>query len=246
MTRSMEADALMAQPSGERCPLCAGTTFGDYRGRPRARCVACGAKERERLLALAIERAQLDAQGCPIYHFAPESGISRLLRRRFKEMYCAADFNPDDYIKLGCPVQKVDLQEPATTFAPRSVGGFVHAHVLEHVPGSLDRVVNDLNAAIVPGGFHVFQVPIHVGYYREDMDPRLSPDDRRDRFFQEDHLRVFGTEDFAERVLSLFDGFKLTRLADLLTQNDLMAAAVPVSALHQLTGHSPFIFTKMR
>jgi SAM-dependent methyltransferase len=138
----------------------------------------------------------------------------------------------------------VDLRRPLDAFDPGGVGGFVHSHVLEHIPGSLDRVVRDMNRALAPGGFHVFQAPIHPGWYREDMDPAMPPALRAERFYQDDHLRVFGAEDFAERVLGLFEGFDQVDLSATITVEELAAAMVPGTALRHFTGHSVFIFVK--
>lgn len=227
------------------CPLCEGGTFLGYRGRENARCAGCGAKERERLMALVLRKVEIDPRGGPIYHFAPERALMGYFIERFGEAYNVADIEPELYSGCGRPVRRVDLSRPLEYFEPSSVGGFIHSHVLEHVPASIDRVVTQMNAALMPGGFHVFQVPIHSGWSREDMDPDMDPDARRERFFQEDHIRVFGTEDFAERVLSLFeDGFERVHIAGLVDDADALRAGIPVSAMSRLTGHSVFLFIK--
>lgn len=229
------------------CPLCEGGTFAAYRGRQNARCADCGAKERERLMALVVRRAALDPRGGPIYHFAPERALMRYFIERFGDAYNVADIEPDLYSGWGRPVQRVDLSRPLEHFEPRSVGGFIHSHVLEHVPASVDRVVTQMNGALVPGGFHIFQVPIHEGWSREDMDPDMDPEARRERFFQEDHIRVFGTKDFADRVLGLFaDGFERIDVSGLVDEAEARRAGIPASSMSRLTGHSVFLFTKTR
>lgn len=227
-----------------RCPLCGGGRLAAYRGRENARCATCGAKERERLMALALEKTAPDNRGLPVYHFAPERALAARLVARYGAAYRAADFNPLFYASIGTPVQAIDLRRPLNFLAPQSVGGLVHSHVLEHVPASLDQVVRDMNRAIAPGGFHVFQVPIHPGWYREDMDPDMPADERTARFFQDDHMRCFGVADFAERMLALFDDFDRVDLGALLSVRDLAQAGVPPSALNHFTGHSVFMFVK--
>jgi len=227
-----------------RCPICDGTEFRPYRGRLNARCLGCGAKERERLMALALDRAAIDPHGHPVYHFAPELALAKRLKTRFGDLYHPADIDPDLYAALGLNVERVDLVQPLGYFAPESVGGFIHAHVLEHVPASMDRVLTEMNAALVPGGFHAFQVPIHVGWYREDMNLAMPAAERTARFFQEDHVRVFGDEDFDARIMPLFDGFHRIDLRQIIDHATVTRAAVQSSALRSPTGHSVYLFIK--
>ncbi len=225
------------------CPLCGGTSFGVYRGRENARCAGCGAKERGRFMGMVLRRFAPAPTGAPVYHFAPEPKIAEILHARYEAAYVPADIDPGGYAWSRVPVRAVDLRRPAEGIAGQ-VQGFVHSHVLEHIPASLDRVVGELNALIEPGGFHVFQVPIHSGWYREDMDPKLPRAERNRLFHQHDHMRLFGRRDFRERVLDLFAGFDLVDLAVHFTPEDLATAAIPASALTSPTGHSVFFLRK--
>ena len=196
-------------------------------------------------MAMVIKRVTLDAVGLPVYHFAPEIGVARLLGERFGANYRPADIDPAAFEGLGVPVARVDLCHPLRHMPAGSAGGLVHSHVLEHIPVSLERLLRDLNSTIAPGGFHLFQAPIHSGWYREDVDPDMDPATRTERFYQEDHVRCFGTEDFAERVLALFeDDFDRIDIAALFKRRELMMACIPPSALDSLTGHSAFLFVK--
>lgn len=226
------------------CPLCGGGTFRTYRGRENARCAGCGSKERGRFLGLVLQRAAPPPTGGAVYHFAPERKIAEILRKRYGKAYTPADISPETYGWSKTPVRKVDLCRPAD-YIRGPVQGFVHSHVLEHVPASIDRVVRDLNRLLEPGGFHVFQVPIHQGWYREDMDPDLSAEERQARFHQHDHMRAFGRRDFRERVLDLFEGFEAVDLSAHVSAAELSAAAVHPSALNTPTGHSVFLFRKL-
>ncbi len=196
-------------------------------------------------MSMVIRRMTLDSVGLPVYHFAPEAGVAKLLGERFGASYRPADLEPAAFESLGFPVARVDLCHPLQYMPPESAGGLVHSHVLEHIPVSLDRLVRDLNATIAPGGFHLFQVPVHTGWYREDVDPSMDAATRTERFYQEDHIRCFGTEDFGERVLALFgEDFDRVNIAGLFKERELMMASIPPSALNQLTGHSVFLFVK--
>lgn len=196
-------------------------------------------------MALVLRKAAINPRGRPVYHFAPERALMGYLTERFGGSYNVADIDPELYAEQGMPVRQVDLCRPLDFFEPESVGGFIHSHVLEHVPASIDRVVAQMNRALVPGGFHVFQVPIHDGWSREDMDPDMDPATRRERFYQDDHIRVFGTRDFADRVLCLFDdGFEQVDTSALVDAAEASRAGIPFSAMSRLTGHSVFLFTR--
>jgi hypothetical protein len=225
------------------CPLCGCSEFGVYRGRPLATCAGCGAKERSRFLGLVLQQLLPQPSGAPVYHFAPERKIAEILHRHFGPTYVPADIDPGTYSWSKVPVRKVDLCRPAAHIE-MPVQGLVHSHVLEHIPAPIERVVHDMNRLIEPGGFHVFQVPIHAGWYREDMDPDLNVAERERLFFQHDHIRLFGRQDFRERLLDLFQGFEQVDIAKYVTVENLVRGAIPGSALSSLTGHSVFFFRK--
>ena len=182
----------------------------------------------------------------PVYHFAPEPSIGGVLLELFGKNYQPADLVPDSYAWSTVPVQQVDLSRPLEAFRPGSVGGFIHSHVLEHIPTSIDRVVRDMNAALAPGGFHIFQVPVHKGWYREDMDPDMDRSERTKLFHQWDHMRQFGDRDFEERVLELFANMIRIDLSEQLDAQLLKRAAVPPSALTRNTGHTVYLYVKPR
>lgn len=221
------------------CPLCGSDTFAPYRGRPAGRCAGCGAHERARLLGLVIKRALPEPTGAPVIHFAPEQAITNLLQARYGLAYQAADFTPESYAWLS--VRKIDLSDPHAYLEPESVQGLVHSHVLEHVPADLTRVIQCMNAAIQPGGFHLFCVPFFTPFYREDLN-ELPLQVREEMYGQFDHVRSFGTEDFEHRVLSLFKDFERADIP--VSADDLSQAAVPLQAVRKLTSHSAFLFRK--
>jgi hypothetical protein len=229
------------------CPVCDGNEFAEFRGRPRCRCTRCGSKERHRFMALVLRSKLVPKDvGLPVYHFAPERSIGGILLRLFGDNYRPADISPDSYAWSPVPVERVDLSRPLDTFQPKSVGGFIHSHVLEHIPASIDRVVRDMNAALAPGGFHIFQVPIHKGWYREDMDPEMGRSERERLFHQWDHMRQFGDKDFEDRVLELFADMIRVDLSEHLDGQLLKQAAVPASALTRNTGHTVYLYIKPR
>jgi hypothetical protein len=245
-TRSLVREVFARLGLGPRCPICGGTEFVAFRGRPDAECTGCRAKERQRMLALFLPRLRPDPRNAdlPVVHFAPEVAISGLLRARFPDTYMAADINPPRYAKIGVPVARVDMTDPLASFAPGSVAGFVHSHVLEHLPVPLGGVLRDLNACIAPGGFHIFQLPVYPGPTDEDLSPDMSPEVRLQRFGHVEHMRRIGTEDVERDLVRHMAGFDRVRIADVVSARAVARAAIPASARTEDTPHSLFVFLK--
>ncbi|GBQ85711.1 hypothetical protein AA13595_1716 [Gluconacetobacter johannae DSM 13595] len=79
----------------------------------------------------------------------------------------------------------------------------IHNHVLEHIPADFAETIQALNSLLVPGGIQAFTIPIRPGKFDEDLSPSLSDDERRQRFYQEDHVRIFGTDDAVPMMQSI-------------------------------------------
>ncbi len=196
------------------------------------------------MLAMVIEKLAPPPTGSPVLHFAPEPATLSFLKRKYGEAYTPADFDPSQYPWVEQPMRQIDLARPLEFMPVHSVQGLVHSHVLEHVPGDLTQIVLQMNEAIEPGGFHIFCVPFFSPWYREDMDPAMTHDDRDRLFGQFDHLRSFGTSDFEQRMGPLFKDFERLRIDQFFTQEDMARAAVPIRNLTSLTSHSVFFYQK--
>jgi hypothetical protein len=228
------------------CPICEGRVFKDYGGRPLERCTGCQSKGRTRLMAMALRFVDARPNRLPVIHFAPEESLQKVLIEKYDARYIAADIAPEQYDTWSkVPLKKIDLSRPKDFLPKGSVEGLIHSHVLEHIPGSIERVISQMNEAICPGGFHLFVVPILTGWYREDMNPALTHEERTERFNQFDHLRVFGTEDFEDRLLRLFEkDFTRVDLRPKISQQELVKASIASSALKNHTGQTPYLFIK--
>lgn len=231
----------MTEPA---CPICHSTKFGDYRGRRLVRCAGCGSKERTRFMYCVLRDLAPPPNGLPVVHCAPEHAITTLLTQKYGDNYQPADYAPSFYPWVERPVKQIDLTRPLDYFEKKSVQGFVHSHVLEHIPSDLHRTIKDMNAAIIPGGFHTFCVPFFSNYYREDMDLSMPHPERERLFGQHDHVRSFGTLDAEQRLLSLFDGFDRTDMAETYAADKLAAHAIPPNAATSMTAHTIFHFVK--
>ena len=78
------------------CNVCGYTGRFAAAGRPRridARCPKCGSAERYRLLTLWLDKHGAELRSARLLHFAPERGLTSLLKTRVRD-YRSADISP--------------------------------------------------------------------------------------------------------------------------------------------------------
>jgi SAM-dependent methyltransferase len=81
--------------------------------------------------------------------------------------------------------------------------------MLEQIPD--DRIALRERCRILkPGGFGLVLVPLSLALEKSDEDPQASVEERRRRFGQDDHIRMYAKRDFVERVGEA--GFSLLQL----------------------------------
>ena len=159
-------------------------------------CPACDASDRERLYALYLRQRLVALDPGRRYRFidfAPSLALSRLLRTLERLEYRTADYfrpNVDD---------RVDISD-MPLYADGSVDAFLCSHILEHVPD--DRAaMRELFRILKPGGFGIVMVPLVVGVTATHEDPAINTPELRWRHYaQDDHLRLYGTQDFVARL----------------------------------------------
>ena len=227
-----------------RCPICKSKEFGDYRGRPKARCAKCGSFERSRLLFLVLNALRLEGQS-PIFHFAPEIGIARHLRDKFGSRYKPFDFCPEIYAKTDLGVKPFDLCKDLAQVTDNSVAMACHIHVMEHVRCNAATVFKNINRCIAPKGYHVFGIPFAADYFKENLDPRLTEDFRLEEFGHEDHVRSFGSRDFDLMFSDAFEGMRRIPLDRLISKEDVAQFGVPERAFASGNSHSIYIYQKL-
>jgi len=228
------------------CLLCGSQEFTDRGGRKF--CASCKAGGRTQLLGYAMRNAVPASDSkLPVIHISPEGALVRIMKTRFGDAWTPADFDPPRWERArnGRPVQFCDLSEPAKFYPPESVQGFVHSHVLEHIPVPMDKVLSEMNAAVEPGGFHAFIVPgPFPDHYDEDLGP-LSPEERVTRFGHPEHMRHFGRLDWPEVVLRHFEGWRQIPMSSYITPDQLRGANIPAGqTLDKLTGTTVHLFVK--
>jgi phosphoglycolate phosphatase len=101
-----------------------------------------------------------------------------------------------------------------------------------------------LHAAVRPGGYHLFTVPISAGFFREDGDPGLTAEERTERFLQGDHVRRFGRDDFDRSLGAVFGIGKNYAMLDFMSAADLTRANIPAHLHRGISGTCVFIVRK--
>lgn len=223
------------------CSLCGCTEFREYNTRPTAACKDCRSLERTRLLWLVLDRLSLLQPGLKILHWAPEEPLALRLSKLPDVDYTACDIDTEKYRKFPMPVVSLDMCIDLPTIEDNVYDLIIHNHVLEHIPCSVERALQHLQRILKPGGYQLFSVPFRGDKTDEDLDMSLSDDERTRRFGQSDHMRIFGREDFIPLVEQAYgvDNIQFD-MNELLSNDDVTAAAVPARVLKGLTGETIF------
>ena len=150
-----------------RCNICGGTAFTDMPKRPSVRCAGCGSLERTRVAALHVTEHLRPAPGSRILHFAPERGLSAMLREIGGGHYRAVDIDPSRYPGLG--VERFDLCTDVFDLARDHYDLIVHNHVLEHVECNYTAVLIRLAHALGDRGTMRFSLPILPGAPTDEL-----------------------------------------------------------------------------
>ena len=176
------------------CPLCGGSfhrflSKGDP-VRAEAMCPRCLSLERHRLLGLFLRRdLSLGKNPVSLVHFAPEPGIREHLKALPTLHYVTCDLVPGrgdvaaDLARLGFRSETFDM--------------VLCCHVLEHVQDD-NTALHELWRILKPGGLAILQVPLSGDITDEDSSI-TDLEERRRRFGQEDHVRLYG-KDFKNRL----------------------------------------------
>lgn len=176
------------------CVIC-GSRFRHFQARwntPDVVCWSCGSEERHRTLWLFLDRLrpELLARAGSLLHFAPEPGLERLLRSRVPH-YVTCDIDPG---AAELEIDITDIALPADSF-----DAVICSHVLEHIPDDR-RAMRELHRVLAPGGWSIVMVPVDREREQTYEDPAIvDPAERREHFWQEDHVRLYGL-DIADRL----------------------------------------------
>ncbi|MEM7726991.1 MAG: class I SAM-dependent methyltransferase [Cyanobacteria bacterium P01_A01_bin.45] len=187
--------------AGEKvtCPLCE-NNFNSWVSDPEiGSCPACDSESRHRLLWLFLqERSEIFHRTYKLLHFAPEDCLIAKFKNLSNVEYTTADIS----------APKVDVHTDIVNliFEDNSFDGIICSHVLEHIP--YDTVaMKELFRVLVPDGIAYIQVPYRRFQKTDENIDITDPIERKKRFGQFDHVRVYGT-DLKQRLESV--GFEVS------------------------------------
>lgn len=200
--------SLLIRLGNEReCNLCGwrGMQFLPY-GNPRkrrwdARCPRCGSLERHRL-AHYLLRDELAALRPRTLHVAPERAVEGWLRSISSD-YLSIDLT-------NAAMRREDLT--ALTLNDGQYDLVWCSHVLEHIPQDR-QAMREMFRVLAPGGLAVVQVPMWRQVTEEDLASDLSPEERLARYYQADHVRLYGM-DIVDRLREAGFDVEIRRASD--------------------------------
>ena len=167
-------------------------------------CPTCGALDKTRLIYLFVQQKLKQRNNTKILHFAPEGGLSNILKYKSNVNYYSADLYRKD-VMLNLDVQNMN------TLDDESFDSFIFSHILEHVKDD-DLALRELYRILNYGGWGIIMVPILLSISNTYEDNNiLTPELRLKHFGLEDHLRVYSKNGFLEKLKNV--GFTVKELS---------------------------------
>jgi SAM-dependent methyltransferase len=183
--------------------------------RPHVMCPFCGSFERTRMMALALKDRGLPRSGDHVLHVAPDRSLRSMLSA-LPITYVAGDKMEPGYTY---PSGTEYLDVTAIPHPDDHFDLIICSHVLEHVPD--DRpAMRELCRVLKPGGLAILLVPLSNAATTDEDTTVTDPVQRRERFGQFDHVRLYG-RDYFERLREA--GFIVTveRMAERMGYEDM-------------------------
>ncbi|WP_235534024.1 class I SAM-dependent methyltransferase [Sphingopyxis sp. Root154] len=170
------------------CPAC------DYDGRfspfgmpvrTGVMCPKCWSLERQRLLALAMKRGEIEIAGRDIIHFAGEYSVTHLILSKQPSSYKISEYE-GDHGDVRLDIEHIDLPD-------NSLDLVIANHILEHID---DRTaLAEIYRVLRPGGEIICMFPIIEGWSETYENSSITDPVGRDMHFgQWDHVRYYGSD----------------------------------------------------
>jgi len=180
-------------------------------------CPRCGSGRRQRLLWLFLENEVGIASGeLNILHFSPLSCLVTKLKSLKNINYITSDFE-DTMADRNYDITDIDEKDDSFDMV-------ICYHVLEHVADDR-KAMQELFRILKPNGCAILQVPWKGQDTFEDSDIVL-PEERKEAFGQEDHVRIYSLNDFVNRLKNAGFTVELNSYAEELGANDIKKYAL--------------------
>lgn len=187
--------------------------------RDNAMCPYCQSKDRMRmLLAFLEQKTALFNTQANLLHIAPEPYLKAQFKKRITGTYVDGDLDP----KLAD--EQIDITK--IQYSEAYFDAIICFHVLEHVPTDI-KAMQEFHRVLKNDGWAILQVPISMNHADTYEDPSITSEaDREIHFGQWDHVRIYGHEDYENRLKKA--GFKIQRIypKDFLPQEEIIKLAL--------------------
>ncbi len=153
-------------------------------------CINCGSLPRNRLLWLYMNNElNITHTHYSLLHFSPAKSIKRKINELKNIEYTTTDYEKGE-----------DKQYDITAIndADNRYDLIICYHVFEHILED-SKAMKELCRVLKSGGKALLQVPLKEGDTYEDISV-TSPTERLKHFGQDDHVRIYGKNNFEERL----------------------------------------------
>lgn len=167
--------------------------YGRVRSRPNALAPHSLSLERHRAIWAFLQRKTsfFDAP-LRMLHLAPEYCYLTRFKKQDNLDYVTAD--------LDSPWADHHFDCHDIPFEDNSFDVVMANHLLEHVADDR-KVLREFHRVMKPGGWGVLQVPINYKDPQTAEDPTVTDPMERERlYWQQDHVRLYGHEDYPNRL----------------------------------------------
>lgn len=153
--------------------------------RPHARCPQCGSFERTRLLFFIYKKLNISGN---VLHISPERSVYYLMKKNKDVHYTCCDLHPELYaFATDCKKEN----GMSMSFADDQFDFVIHNQVIEHVPDDKLFILECLRV-LKPNGKLIINLPYDPYSSSIPSNEQLTPQERAELFYQEDHLRLYG------------------------------------------------------
>ena len=179
------------------CPICGRFTvfkdmLNDKEVRKHARCAECGSLERHRFLYFVYKLLFLDTnKKIKILHVAPEMVFYNLISKNENIDYHSMDLYPETY-GYAKNIVKGDITN--MPFKDDTFDFVIHNQVLEHVEQE-EKCLSECLRVLKKGGICIINIPYSKNIEENYQDDTInSPAERKEAYYQSDHVRLYGKE----------------------------------------------------
>ena len=135
-----------------------------------------------------------------LLHIAPEKNLQKILKSFSHIEYISGDLNP----LMNCDI-RLDITD--MNFEYNFFDVIICNYVLEHIVDDR-KAMRELFRVLKPKGFAILQVSISKNAKETFEDFSITSPKEKERYFgQKDHVRIYGSKDYKNRLESV--GFKI-------------------------------------